>query len=204
MGQPGTRDVTAAFARREAAGHALTGDSTAVADAAYAMAVRFHHGGKLMAFGNGGASTDASHLAVEFMHPVIVGKPALPALALTNDPATMTAVAAAAGFGEVYAHQLRYFGGPGDIALGISWDGRCGNVHEGLTQARELGLLTVALVGGDGGVIAARSAADHVLVARGDDPGVVKEVHVTAYHLLWEMVHVFLARPETLERRVPA
>jgi D-sedoheptulose 7-phosphate isomerase len=89
---------------------------------------------------------------------------------------------------------LRHLGGAGDIALGISVDGRCENVLRALDLAREMGLLTIALLGGDGGPIAARAAADHILVVPTDDPLVVKEVHVTVYHLLWELVHVVLER----------
>jgi D-sedoheptulose 7-phosphate isomerase len=133
---------------------------------------------------------------------VIVGKRALPAFSLTNDVATVTGVARRSGFAEVFAHQLRYVGDPADIALGISPDGHCENVLRGLEQAAELGMLTVALVGGDGGPIAAHPAVRHALVARSADPAVVKEVHVTMYHVLWELVHVFFEQPGVLAPEV--
>ena len=76
--------------RRRIAGLALVDQAEAIPLACYDMAQRFHQGGKLIAFGNGGSSTDAQHIAVEFVHPVMVGKRALPALALTNDMATLT------------------------------------------------------------------------------------------------------------------
>lgn len=158
------------------------------------MAERFQRGGKLVVFGNGGPSTDAQHVAVEFVHPVIMGKRALPAISLTSDVATLTGVAARAGFAETFAHQIRFLAEPADIALGLSADGDCPNVLRALEVARSTRMLTVALVGGDGGTIASAGAADHVLVARSADPLVVKEVHVTAYHLLWELTHVFLER----------
>jgi D-sedoheptulose 7-phosphate isomerase len=166
------------------------------------MAVRFHAGGRLIVFGNGGCSADAQHLAVEFVHPVIVGKRALPAFSLTNDVATLTGVATRQGFGEVYAHQLRYVGAPADIALGISPDGRCDNVLRGLEQAADLGMLTIGLVGGDGGPVAAHPKVHHALIARSTDPAVVKEVHVTIYHVLWELVHVFFEHPGLLAPEV--
>lgn len=166
------------------------------------MAERFHAGGKLIVFGNGGGSTDAQHVSVEFVHPVIVGKRALPAISLTADVATMTGVATRVGFDEVFAHQLHQLAVGQDIALGLSVDGRCDNVLRGLQQARELGLLTVALVGGDGGPIARREVADHLLRASSDDPRVVKEVHVTMYHVLWELVHVFFEHPGVLTPEV--
>ncbi|MGH3728846.1 MAG: D-sedoheptulose-7-phosphate isomerase, partial [Micromonosporaceae bacterium] len=155
-----------------------------------------------LVFGNGGASTDANHVSVEFVHPVIVGKRPLPAMALTNDPATMSGVANSEGFSEVFAHQVRCFADPYDIALGISADGRCENVRRGLQVARELGLLTIALVGGEPGGPGGSIAADHVLAARATDPAVVKEIHVTTYHILWELVHVFFEQPGVLDPEV--
>lgn len=186
--------------RRIAPLNDLAEHSADVARTCHAMALRFHRGGKLMVFGNGGPSADAQHVAVEFVHPVIVGKRALPAISLTSDVATLTGIANRVGFAETFAHQIRVLGEPADIAMGLSADGRCHNVRRGLEQARELGMLTVALTGGAqgaGGPIAA--VADHVLVAASSDPRVVKEVHVTMYHVLWELVHVFFEQPGVLE-----
>ncbi|MBC6461886.1 SIS domain-containing protein [Actinomadura sp. HBU206391] len=186
------------FGKREKPGRELADAAGAIAATCHSMAIRFHRGGRLFTFGNGGAATDAQHIAVEFVHPVIVGKQALPALSLTGDIATLTGVGAAAGFGDVFAHQLRYLAQAGDIALGVSPAGRCDNVLRGLEAAKESGLLTVALLGGDGGDIALSPAVDHALVVRSDDRRVVKEVHVTMYHVLWELVHVFFERPSVL------
>ncbi|GAA3936649.1 SIS domain-containing protein [Actinomadura viridis] len=191
--------VRAAFERRTGPGRALADDAERVARACHAMAARFHQGGKLIVFGNGGAATDAQHIAVEFVHPAIVGKRALPAVSLTNDCAALTGIARAEGFDAVFATQLRPLAAPADIALGLSRDGRCPNVLRGLETARGLGLLTIALVGAGGGDIAGSPAVDHALVARADDPCVVKEVHVTVYHVLWELVHVFIEQPGLLE-----
>jgi D-sedoheptulose 7-phosphate isomerase len=182
------------FSRRVEPGRLLAQEAGLVAAACRDMAKRFQDGGRLIVFGNDGASADAQHVAVEFVHPVIVGKRALPAFSLGNDVATMTAVANRAGFAEVFSHQLAVVAEPRDIALGISPDGRCENVRRGLAQAHATGLLTVALTGGDGGPIAAEPGVDHMLIARSDDPCVVKEIHVTIYHVLWELVHVFFER----------
>ena len=111
------------------------------------MAIRFHRGGKLVVFGTGGSSTDAQHVAVEFVHPVIVGKRALPAISLTSDVATVTGIAARSGMAAIFSHQLRYLAAPVDIALGISADGNCPSVLAGMLTARDLGMLTIALVG---------------------------------------------------------
>ena len=203
------------FGLRDEPTDALGGQADAVAAACHAMAVRFHRGGRLVVFGAGGPSADAQHVAVEFVHPVIVGKRALPAFSLTADVATVTGIAERDGIAAIFAHQLRYLAGPDDIALGISAlsissDGAgpdtvspsmvSTSVLAGLETARELGLLTVALVGGDGPAAgsAAAKAADHVLVAGSRDPRVVKEMHVTLYHVLWELVHVFFEQPGVL------
>jgi D-sedoheptulose 7-phosphate isomerase len=186
------------FDRREQPVHELAGQAAAIAAACHQMAVRFHQGGKLIVFGTGGSSTDAQHVAVEFVHPVIVGKRALPAISLTSDVATVTGIAARSGMAAIFSHQLRYLATPGDIALGISADGSCASVLAGMLTARELGLLTIALVGGDGGAIAACPAVDHLLMTRSADPRVVKEMQVTMYHVLWELVHVFFEQPGVL------
>jgi len=186
------------FELRAAAVSDFAEQAGAVAQACHAMAVRFHRGGKLIAFGTGGSSTDAQHVAVEFVHPVIVGKRALPAISLTTDVATLTGVAARDGVAAIFAHQIRYLATPADIALGIDADGNSASVLAGLVTAKELGMLTIALAGGDGGPIAASPAVDHTLLARSDDPQVVKEIQVTTYHVLWELVHVFFEQPGVL------
>jgi D-sedoheptulose 7-phosphate isomerase len=135
---------------------------------------------------------------VEFVHPVIVGKRALPAISLTTDVATVTGIAAREGLDAIFSHQIRYLAAPADIALGISTDGRDTSVLAGLAAARELGLLTIALLGGDGGTIAESPSVDHMVLARSADPQVVKEMHVTIYHVLWELVHVFFEQPGVL------
>jgi D-sedoheptulose 7-phosphate isomerase len=210
------------FGLRDGPTDDLAGHADAVAAACHAMAVRFHQGGRLVVFGTGGPSTDAQHVAVEFVHPVIVGKRALPAISLTADVATVTGIAERDGIAAIFAHQLRYLARPADIALGISApgisapgisapgisapgisapgiaaDGDSPSVLAGLETAREMGLLTVALTGGDHGQAAAK-VADHVLVANSSDPRVVKEMHVTMYHVLWELVHVFFEQPGIL------
>ena len=183
--------------RREA-GLLLEHRVDAMVLACHAMARRFHRGGRLIAFGNGASSTDAQHIAVEFVHPVIVGKRALPAIALSNDSATLSSIASGYHWDEVFAHQLTYLARPEDIAIGLSLDGQCHNVCRGLQTARDIGTLTLALVGGESGYIGKSTVVDHLLEAPSHDPLVVKEMHVTCYHILWELVHVFLAHPALL------
>ena len=110
----------------------------------------------------------------------------------------MTGIAERVGVTAIFAHQLRYLASPADIALGIAADGRSASVRAGLQTAKELGLLTIALAGADGGPVASRQAVDHLLTVSSADPRVVKELQVTTYHILWELVHVFFEQPGVL------
>lgn len=165
-------------------------ESEKIAGACWAMAQRFHLGGRLLAFGNGSWATDAQHVAVEFVHPVIVGKRALPALALTNDSATMSGLMSGGNATMPFAHQLRVLGRPQDIALGYSPDGNCRNVAAALDQARHQDMLTLGLAGRDGGLLA-QTPLDFCFIVPAQDPMVIQETHETLYHVLWELVHIF-------------
>ncbi len=161
-----------------------------IAEACWAMARRFQQGGRLLAFGNGAWATDAQHVSVEFVHPVIVGKRALPALALTNDSATLSGLMAGGDREMPFVRQLKVLARPQDIAMGFSPDGSCTNVIEALKVAKQRGLLTLGLAGGDGGLLK-RTELDFCFVVQADDPLVIQETHETLYHILWELVHIF-------------
>ncbi len=171
-------------------------EAARIAEACWSMARRFHQGGRLLAFGNGAWATDAQHVSVEFVHPVIVGKRALPALALTNDSATISGLMAGGKADMPFVRQLEVLARPQDIAMGFSPDGNCANVVAALEVARHKGLLTLGLAGGDGGLFKQRAAAkdaaiDFCFVVQAHDPLVIQETHETLYHVLWELVHIF-------------
>lgn len=183
--------VTARFEQSMAIPEAFFArEARRIAEACWAMARRFHQGGRLLAFGNGAWATDAQHVSVEFVHPVIVGKRALPALALTNDSATLSGLMASNRADMPFVHQLRVLAQPQDIALGFSPDGRCANVVAALVDAQRLGLLTLGLAGGDGGQMS-QSELDFSFIVPAHDPLVIQETHETLYHILWELVHIF-------------
>ncbi len=158
----------------------LEAEKGRIALACHAMARAFARGGTLIPFGTGPAATDAAHVAVEFMHPVIVGKRALPALAPTNDPTG--------------GSSLARLGRPDDIALGLAHSAEDPAVTEFLDTARERGLLTIAMTGAGGSL-----KADHAFVVPSDDPQIVQEVQETVYHVLWELVHVFFEHSGLLD-----
>jgi D-sedoheptulose 7-phosphate isomerase len=168
----------------------FTAEAERIAEACWAMARRFHQGGRLLAFGNSAWATDAQHVSVEFVHPVIVGKRALPALALTNDSATLSGLSVGNSAGIPFARQLSVLARPQDIAMGFVPDERSTNILEALQMARHMGLLTLGLASGDGGRLV-QAELDFCFVVPAHDPLVVQETHETLYHILWELVHVF-------------
>lgn len=156
----------------------------------------FQAGGKVLIFGNGGSAADAQHLAAEFVNRFQVERPPLAALALTTDTSILTAVANDYDFRQVFAKQVRALGRPGDLAWGISTSGNSPNVVAGLDAARELGLKTLALSGGDGGPVAA--AAEMALTVPSRNTPRVQEVHITIGHVLCDLVD-YLLFPEKFE-----
>ena len=163
-----------------------------------AMARAFARGATLLAFGNGGSTTDAQDLVTELLNPPFPDWSPLPAIALTNDIAVVTAVANDVGFDNVYARQVIAFGREGDIALGISTSGNSTNVLVALEQAKKQGLLTVGLTGYDGGKMLRSAAVDFCINAPGDHIPRIQEAQATAYHALLEVIHFLLKEGKTI------
>jgi D-sedoheptulose 7-phosphate isomerase len=162
-----------------------------LADCARAMARAFAGGGRLFAMGNGGSSTDAQAVATTFLHPRPGSRP-LPALALTDDVAVVTALANDVGFEVVFARQLAAFGRPGDIAVGLSTSGNSDNLVRGFEEASRRGLLTIGLAGYEGGKMAELDTIDYLFVVPSSSVHRIQEAQTTVYHVLWELTQVAL------------
>ncbi len=165
--------------------------------AAGLLAETLRQGGKILLFGNGGSAADAQHLAAEFVNRFQIERPPLAALALTTDTSVLTSIANDYDFQEVFAKQVRALGKAGDAALGLSTSGRSPNVVLALEAARQMGLKTIALSGGDGGPVAA--AADVAIVVPSRSTPRIQEVHITIGHILCELVD-YLLFPEAFPR----
>lgn len=141
-------------------------------------------GGKLMFCGNGGSAADAQHLATELLVRLRgnVARDSWPALALTLDPAALTAGGNDFGFDQVFSRPLRGLGRRGDVLFGISTSGRSANVINALAVAREIGITTVGMLGGDGGP--ACELCDHVLLVPDEETARVQECHITLGHAI--------------------
>jgi D-sedoheptulose 7-phosphate isomerase len=155
-----------------------------------AMAERFQRGGKLITMGNGGSLCDALHLTVEFTHPIIEKRAPFPAISLMTDIATMTAIGNDIDFTRVFVNQLRLLATPNDVALVFSTSGKSPNLIYALEAARGKEMLTVAFAGKDGGRFP--DLADFCFIVPSYSIHRIQEVHATAVHVLWDLVHIAL------------
>jgi D-sedoheptulose 7-phosphate isomerase len=174
-------------------GRFFEANGPAVVAVAHAIAGVYRHDGRLFTMGNGGSSCDAAHIAVEFLHPVTTGRPALTAINLVADTAMMTAVGNDVGFSHIYVRQLVAQARRGDALIGVSTSGNSENLLAAFAKGRAMGLLTIGLAGHDGGRMAASADLDHCLVVPSDSIHRVQETHVAIYHILWDLVHTLLA-----------
>lgn len=158
--------------------------------AARLLADTLKAGGKILLFGNGGSAADAQHLAAEFVNRFQVERPPLAAVALTTDTSILTAVANDYDFREVFVKQVQALGRPGYVAVGLSTSGSSPNVVAALVAARDLGLRTLALSGGDGGPVA--KAAELAIVVPSRHTPRIQEVHITIGHVLCDLVDYLL------------
>lgn len=160
------------------------------------LADRFRAGGRLLVMGNGGSACDAEHVAVEFQHPIIEKRRALPAMALTVDTATLTAIGNDTDFSRIFEDQLEILARPEDAVLGISTSGASANVNRALKRAREKGLLAIAFSGRDGGRM--EEFCDYCFTVKAWSIHRVQETHTALLHLLWDQVHVALGEDDVL------
>jgi D-sedoheptulose 7-phosphate isomerase len=143
-------------------------------------------GGKLMLFGNGGSAADAQHIAAEMTGRYLVDRSPWPALALTVNTSTLTAIGNDYGYEHVFARQLQALGKPGDIACGISTSGTSPNVLRAFETAREKGIVTVAMTGHHAAQV--RGLVDYCLCVPSDEIPRIQEVHIFTGHLICELV----------------
>ena len=157
-----------------------------IVEVARLIARAFREGHKVLLFGNGGSSTDASHIAAEFVGRYHRDRSPLPAIALGADMAALTCIANDYDYAEIFARQVRAHGQKGDIAIAISTSGNSPNVLKGVQVAREIGLITVGWTGGKGGKLA--SLVDHCFIVPSTVTARIQETHITLGHVLCELI----------------
>jgi D-sedoheptulose 7-phosphate isomerase len=166
------------------------GEAEKIGSAAVAMRERIDRGGKLIMFGNGGSATDANDWAIDCVMPP-QGYHPIPAVSLSMEPANISAIANDVGTELIFQRQLIAQARPNDVAIAISTSGGSKNIVIALEEARKRNLLTVALLGYDGGEVLRRGLADFPLIVRSDYIPRIQEVQASIYHLIREALEGF-------------
>lgn len=157
------------------------------------IARAFRAGNKILTVGNGGAASDAQHLAAEFVATFQMGKrPALPALCLNGNASTTTAWTNDFSFDSLYERQVEAFGKKGDVLLALSsgggslTPGQSANIAFAAKKAKEMGLIVIGLTGKTGGAL--KEIADLSLVVKSSSTARIQEAHITLFHLIIGLV----------------
>jgi D-sedoheptulose 7-phosphate isomerase len=137
-------------------------------------------GAKILICGNGGSAADAQHMAGEIVGRFLTERRPYPAIALNTDTSTLTAIANDYGYEEIFARQVRGHGRPGDVLVAISTSGNSPNVLRAIEAAREIGMVSIALTGRDGGKM--KSLCDHAVVVASPDTPRIQECHIFTIH----------------------
>ncbi|MBN2829831.1 MAG: SIS domain-containing protein [Candidatus Cloacimonetes bacterium] len=153
------------------------------------LAKGFLEGNKVIIFGNGGSATDAMHFAEEFTGRFRKNRKALPAIAI-SDSSHITCVGNDFGFDDIFSRGVEAYAKPGDIVIGLSTSGNSANIEKGLKVAKELGAVTVTLLGKDGGRL--KGECDYELIVQGITSDRIQEIHMMILHIIIEGVERIL------------
>ena len=141
---------------------------------------------KTILAGNGGSAADAQHIAAEMVGRYGFDRPSLPSLALTTDTSALTAIGNDYGYDQVFSRQLEGMGQEGDLFIGISTSGNSENIINAFHSAKEKNIMTVALVGKDGGAMA--KMADIALVVPSNSTPRIQESHILIGHIICDII----------------
>jgi D-sedoheptulose 7-phosphate isomerase len=167
-----------------------------IAELCEKMAGRFQAGHELWVMGNGGSACDAQHVAVEFIHPIIDKRRALPARDLVSQIPVLTAISNDKDYAKIFVDQLDLWAKPGDMALAISTSGQSPNLIYALQAARKKRLLTIAFSGKDGGRL--REIAEYCFIVPSFSIHRIQECHVALLHILWDLIHVAMGEEDVI------
>jgi D-sedoheptulose 7-phosphate isomerase len=160
------------------------------------MAASFREGHRLWVMGNGGSACDAQHIAVEFVHPIIEKRRALPVFDLVSQIPVLTAISNDKDFARIFVDQIELWGQPGDMAVAISTSGNSPNLVYALECARRKAMLTIAFSGKDGGRL--QNAAEYCFTVPSYSTHRIQESHVALLHILWDLTHVALGEEDVI------
>jgi len=163
-----------------------------VAKASEQLIAAIRQGNKILLFGNGGSAADAQHIAAEFVGRFAFDRPALPALSLSVNSSSVTAIGNDYGFNQIFSRQIEALGRTGDVAIGISTSGNSPNVLSAMTTSKKMGLRTIALTGGTGGKLKANMDVDYCICIPASETPRIQECHILIGHIISEIVELDL------------
>ena len=160
--------------------------SSKILDAARKIQDRLEAGGKLMLMGNGGSAADAQHIAAELVGRFKKERKAMPALALTVDTSSLTALGNDYGFDTIFERQVEALANKNDAVIGISTSGNSENIIRAVNKANSIGAFTIGLLGNDGGKL--KDAVNLPIIIPSNDTARIQEVHITIGHIICEII----------------
>jgi D-sedoheptulose 7-phosphate isomerase len=166
--------------------HALRADEAAIQEIGTQLITCLRYGNRIFLCGNGGSAADAQHIAAEMVCRFETNRRALPAIALTTDTSALTAIGNDFGYEHIFARQIEALARPGDLLIAISTSGNSGNVIAAVEQADKIGVVTLGLLGGDGGKL--RDKVSHALVVPARETARVQECHILIGHIWCGMI----------------
>ncbi len=164
----------------------LDGHCQVIEQIALGMIQTLKEGGKIILFGNGGSAADAQHIAAELMGRFAAQRPSLPAIALTANTSTLTAIGNDFGYEYIFSRQVEGIARRGDLVIGISTSGKSPNVLRGIQAAKQMGIKTVAFAGGNGGPVGKESDLSFIVPSHNTQR--IQETHIMAGHILCELI----------------
>lgn len=162
-----------------------------IAEIALEIVQSLKNGYKILLFGNGGSAADAQHIAAELVGRFSNERPSLPAIALTANTSTLTAIGNDYGYEYLFSRQIEGIGKVGDIVIGISTSGKSPNVLLGIKTAKKMGIKTVAFTGGGGGTVT--EVADISFIVPSRNTQRIQETHIMVGHILCELIEKEIA-----------
>jgi D-sedoheptulose 7-phosphate isomerase len=175
---------------------AAGGDALEGSIAATVRALKAGH--KVLVFGNGGSAAEAQHFAAELMNRFLKERRAIPSIALTTDTSALTAISNDRSFDQVFSRQIEAIGDKGDVAIALTTSGNSPNIIEALKAAKAKGMLTIALTGEGGGMLASTSgvasdaAPDYLIAVPSESTPRIQEVHLLMLHIMAEEIETGL------------
>jgi len=148
-------------------------------------------GNKILIAGNGGSAADAQHFAAELVGRFMMERKGIPAIALTTDSSILTSIGNDYGFDRIFSRQVEALGNQGDIFIALSTSGNSNNIISAVNEASQKGLITIGLLGKDGGKLA--DICDLSIVIPNNTTARVQEMHIMTIHLMCEIIEKELA-----------